>query len=455
LEEAVEVYDEALAHYAGDDFIDLVYYGKAEALAALGKWEETVETYGQAIYYSPDYPVEDLLFVGITRFKGESYAEAIAYFEAAAKSDPGDYNLYYNIGLAWLALERYDKAASYFDAASELAPDYAPAWERKAWTLGLMGRYEAALESADRALAIAADDPDAWNTKGKVLLFSGEAAAARECFDRALARYPSSPEALLAKGITYFAEAKYDKARPYFEELSGAGGSPGYVLYLYFIDRAEGRPGTDRLQPLFESPADTWPKDASLFLVGRISAEDLLAEAAGDEEMLCEAHFLIGYRNKLDGDAVGARRHFDEAVATGQNDLAEYNLARYELARLGALKAALVRVVPPGITGTAAADSLRSSAVIARIVNQRKGGIEYVYEKYLKTNPNLEGKIVVRFNIAASGDVTACSVVSSTLGNAAVEREVCDRIVTWRFPPIEEGYVTVVYPFVFYSAGAK
>jgi TonB family protein len=113
-----------------------------------------------------------------------------------------------------------------------------------------------------------------------------------------------------------------------------------------------------------------------------------------------------------------------------------------------------VRVSPPGITGAAATNSLRSSAVIARIVNQRKAGIEYIYKKYLKTNPSMEGKIVVRFTIAASGAVTACSVVSSSMGNPGMEGEVCARIMTWRFPPIDAGDVTVVYPFVFFSAGA-
>jgi TonB family protein len=118
------------------------------------------------------------------------------------------------------------------------------------------------------------------------------------------------------------------------------------------------------------------------------------------------------------------------------------------------VKKGRVRVSPPGITGAAATNSLRSSAVIARIVNQRKAGIEYIYKKYLKTNPSMEGKIVVRFTIAAPGAVTACSVVSSNMGNPAMESEVCARIMTWRFPPIVAGDVTVVYPFVFFSAGA-
>jgi len=118
------------------------------------------------------------------------------------------------------------------------------------------------------------------------------------------------------------------------------------------------------------------------------------------------------------------------------------------------MRKARVNVKTPGITGTAVANSLRSSAVIANIVNQRKSGIEYIYKKYLKTNPTMEGKIVVRFTIAASGAVTACSKVSSNMGNPAMEQEVCTRIMTWRFPKIDAGDVTVVYPFVFFSAGA-
>lgn len=114
-----------------------------------------------------------------------------------------------------------------------------------------------------------------------------------------------------------------------------------------------------------------------------------------------------------------------------------------------------MKVQPPGISGSAASNSLRSSAAIARIVNQRKSGIEYLYKKHLKTSPNMEGKMVVRFTIAADGSVTAASTISSGLGNSTLENEILSRIRTWRFPPIDPGAgdVSVVYPFVFFSAG--
>ena len=102
-----------------------------------------------------------------------------------------------------------------------------------------------------------------------------------------------------------------------------------------------------------------------------------------------------------------------------------------------------------------ALNSLGPTEVIARIVNEHKEGLDRIYEKYLDADANMEGKLVVRFTVAASGAVTACSVDSSTLGNAAMEREVCRIIKTWRFPRGDEEGYNIVYPFAFDAAGAK
>jgi TonB family protein len=117
------------------------------------------------------------------------------------------------------------------------------------------------------------------------------------------------------------------------------------------------------------------------------------------------------------------------------------------------LKSARISTTPPSISGSAVGHSKRSSAVIAAVVNRHKTGIEYIYKKYLKTNPGMEGKIIIRFTIAASGAVTYSAVVASTIGNPSFESEVASRVMTWRFPEIEAGEVTVDYPFVFFSAG--
>ncbi|UCE28352.1 MAG: TonB family protein [Candidatus Coatesbacteria bacterium] len=422
-EEALEAYDDVLAVEHPLLCLEYIYVGKAQALAGLGRWDEAVGVYGEAIKPELTMSCGDLCLEAADLFESEwyevtvgrplelrptvwddgKYVEVLAYLEAAHESEPRHGYPYYLEGRAWLALGQYDKAASCFDVVTESFPDFAPAWERKAWALALTGRYEPALACADTALVLDTYDLDAWNTKGKILLLTGEAVAARGCFNRALARSPSSTEALIGKGITYSTEGKYGEARTYFEGLAGGYGYPYRSLYLYLACRVEDRPVKGRFRPLFWAPPDPWREKIRFVLVGRISVEDLIAEAE-------------------------RRRGIDE-----------YPPASYE---------------PSGITGDAADESLRSSDVITSVVDGYKGDLESVYDKYLRTDPNLEGNLIVRFTVAASGDVTACSVVSSTLGNSFMEQEVCDRIITWRFPPVDEGDVTVAYPFVFFSAGA-
>ena len=57
--------------------------------------------------------------------------------------------------------------------------------------------------------------------------------------------------------------------------------------------------------------------------------------------------------------------------------------------------------------------------------------IQYCYQRELKRDPNLKGKIVVRFTIDISGKVRIVNIISSTLNNARVERCVVSRIQRW------------------------
>jgi TonB family protein len=108
---------------------------------------------------------------------------------------------------------------------------------------------------------------------------------------------------------------------------------------------------------------------------------------------------------------------------------------------------------PSSISGEGASSSGRTSSAIYSIVKAHSGGIQHAYELQLKSNPGLGGKIVVQFTISASGSVSSVSIVSSTVNNSALESAVVNRIYNWRFPPVDEGSVTVVYPFVFVSTG--
>lgn len=88
--------------------------------------------------------------------------------------------------------------------------------------------------------------------------------------------------------------------------------------------------------------------------------------------------------------------------------------------------------------------------VIADVIRRNIGQIRYCYERQLSSNPDLYGKVLVKFTIGASGEVGMPKVDSSTLQSAMVEGCILRRLASWRFPLPKGGTeVRVSYPFLF------
>jgi len=90
----------------------------------------------------------------------------------------------------------------------------------------------------------------------------------------------------------------------------------------------------------------------------------------------------------------------------------------------------------------------RSPESILRVIRQNMGGFRYVYEKYLRDNPGLGGKISLRFTIAPSGDILQIAVVASNTGNDTMDENVKDQAKKMKFDSIDKGNVTVTYAFL-------
>ena len=86
---------------------------------------------------------------------------------------------------------------------------------------------------------------------------------------------------------------------------------------------------------------------------------------------------------------------------------------------------------------------------IRRVIRANIGGFRLTYEKYLKQNPNIGGKISLKFTISPSGDILSISVASSNTGNSELDDEIKDKARCMKFDPIEKGNVTVTYAFTF------
>ncbi|MCC6808435.1 MAG: energy transducer TonB [Deltaproteobacteria bacterium] len=124
------------------------------------------------------------------------------------------------------------------------------------------------------------------------------------------------------------------------------------------------------------------------------------------------------------------------------------------LATAGAGKVGLVekqeaKVSADVKTETPEVDGALDPQDIARVVKTRMAAIKECYERELKRNPKLAGKVVVRFTIDEEGRVTQASIEENTLGEKAVGACIVSRFERFRFPKPEGGAVPVAYPFIF------
>ncbi len=87
--------------------------------------------------------------------------------------------------------------------------------------------------------------------------------------------------------------------------------------------------------------------------------------------------------------------------------------------------------------------------VIQRVVRQNFGRFRMCYQNGLQGNPNLQGRVSVRFVIGTDGAVGSAANGGSDLPDSAVVSCVVHAFYGVSFPQPEDGIVTVTYPIMF------
>lgn len=102
-------------------------------------------------------------------------------------------------------------------------------------------------------------------------------------------------------------------------------------------------------------------------------------------------------------------------------------------------------------TGTSNKAS-RSREEIELVFDKNKGAIFALYNRALRVDPSLEGKLVLRLTIAPDGSVTFCEVVSSELGDPELESKLVARVKLFRFEAKDVEAITTTKPIDFFPA---
>ena len=101
-----------------------------------------------------------------------------------------------------------------------------------------------------------------------------------------------------------------------------------------------------------------------------------------------------------------------------------------------------------GSSGKAA----RSREEIETVFDRNKGAIYALYSRALRERPDLQGKLVLEFTIAPSGEVTMCRLVSSDLNDPELENKIVLRVKLFRFDAKDVEPVTTTKPIDFFPA---
>ncbi|PKM46565.1 MAG: energy transducer TonB [Gammaproteobacteria bacterium HGW-Gammaproteobacteria-1] len=139
----------------------------------------------------------------------------------------------------------------------------------------------------------------------------------------------------------------------------------------------------------------------------------------------------------------------DGDVGRSQLDEGQRQVARQLLASKGQIGTAGSEFGASGRQGMERGDNLRSEADVAYVMDKHKSILHSIYRRARRSNPGLQGKIVLEITILPSGQVSDVRVKSSELNDKSLEVSLVARIRQFDFGsrPVEP--LTIVVPVEF------
>ena len=178
---------------------------------------------------------------------------------------------------------------------------------------------------------------------------------------------------------------------------------------------------------------------------------------------------LSSMQTKNLSGAVGADSHAERSlitskVGTGSSGITSANSSRGFGTGAGSLTGHDTTAVTSGIatgglnargpsrTGSSG-KAARSREEIETVFDRQKGAIYALYNRATRSNPELQGKLVLEFTISPAGDVTMCRVVSSELKDEELERKIVSLVKLFKFESKDVEPITTTKPIDFFPAG--
>jgi len=231
-----------------------------------------------------------------------------------------------------------------------LNPNIASAYCDRGTARQSKGDSDGALADYTQALALNPKMADAFYNRGLIKMQKGDLDGAVADDTEAINLDPKNGQAYGKRGLALFGKGSLDEAladlRQFCVLAPRDNGADVARLYIWLISRQQ-YPQHDADAELSTSLLNDWnspPEDLTskigAFLLGHISEDELIADAASPDPsrepgQYCRVWYFAGMKRLFSRDMTTASTYFQKCLATNQKDNGEYLFAQAELRTLG------------------------------------------------------------------------------------------------------------------------
>lgn len=184
---------------------------KGYSLTELGRYEDALEAYNEAIEMQDDYAWA-WGRKGRTLRLLDRYDEALICYDKALKIKPDDAWSWNGKGIVLERMKLYEDALRHYEMATKLEPSYVWYWFNRGGVLKELGRNDDAVKMIQRALTI---DPNHFNSHaklGQIYRVQDKLRESLKAYEKAIDLEPDYAWAHNGYGLTLRAMKRYDEA---------------------------------------------------------------------------------------------------------------------------------------------------------------------------------------------------------------------------------------------------
>jgi len=159
-----------------------------------------------------------------------------------------------------------------------------------------------------------------------------------------------------------------------------------------------------------------------------------LDEALANAGPLRRGSTAAGRSGEMGSDGDGRQVRGNRSTNTGGIEAMVQGLDKgksQDVQRSGGLEVGIAEPLIEEPSADGKATGSRDRDAVAAVVTKHNSAIQFCYQKEVRRNPNLQGKLVVRFVITPQGSIASVNIIASTLNNPAVESCIVERLKRW------------------------